>query len=101
VSVGDEEVDGSGNCGVYETRVSGSTATPVRTAELGGSQACFQWANDSSKPNDLPAQLDKRILAASNVSLYEWSYPAGGNPLGQFVLSAGGTPLASLLVRVR
>jgi hypothetical protein len=108
LGVGDQDVDGDSTSGIYETSVSGSSATVVRTVKFAGPGSTdvdfTQWADYSSKPNDVPGKLATQLLgvwtpAYGSTRLYEWAYPAGGAPSRQFITQL--YPAAAVLVRVR
>lgn len=88
LGIGDQKINGKNQFGIYESTVSGSTATSVNTVSTtddcdGTNTDAIGWANDSKSPNDVPTKLDSEIAYGNtwcNNRFDEFGYPKGGSP---------------------
>jgi hypothetical protein len=104
LGVGDQEVNGTYNFGIYRMSLHKGRATVVGTvlpaSGCGGYLDLVQWAYYARKPSDLPVKHASQMAGPSGCgsggSVSKWSYPAGANPIGSIGSGgAGGLTIVS------
>jgi hypothetical protein len=90
LGVGDQQSGGKYVTAIYQTSVSGTTATSHNTVTL--SDSCFEdysdvvgWAGYSKKPNDVPGKPVTQLVGTNLwcSAMEKWAYPKGGSPAAQ------------------
>ena len=103
LALGDQSYQGQNLTAVYQTAVSGSTATVVSTTVMSGTcdgsaNNIVQWAFGSARPNDLPTKSATQVIGGNLwcKSYYGfWAYPKSGENDPVMTMRYGTAPVAA------